>query len=221
MPRIMTPDDIANFRNRLCEIGAELFAEQGFGGFNMRELARRLGVSAMTPYRYFKDKNEILSEVRTIAFARFADWLAAALAVPGTDDGALARAYAHYAIQQHKQYRLMFDLAFLRLETLPAQAAHERRIRALMAAQMMEDGQASAEESDAMGLVLWSALHGATALYLAAKLSQQELDRALVEVVRLYMGCGNRQRASSVFDAMNSTGPFLLRDTISQQRAVA
>ena len=35
----------------------------------MRMLAAELGVSAMTPYRYFKDKDEILSAIRARALA--------------------------------------------------------------------------------------------------------------------------------------------------------
>ena len=68
MPRITTPADVTEFRNRLCEVAAQLFAEKGYEGFNMRELAGRLGISTMTPYRYFKDKEAILSEVRARAF---------------------------------------------------------------------------------------------------------------------------------------------------------
>ena len=60
MARGLTDTDVANFRERLCETAARLFVERGPGSFNMRELASRLGVSAMTPYRYFKDKTEIL-----------------------------------------------------------------------------------------------------------------------------------------------------------------
>ena len=39
----------------------------------MRALAEDLGCSAMTPYRYFHDKQEILAAVRAAAFDRFAD----------------------------------------------------------------------------------------------------------------------------------------------------
>ena len=38
----------------------------------MRQLADALGCSPMTPYRYFRNKDEILAAVRTAAFDRFA-----------------------------------------------------------------------------------------------------------------------------------------------------
>ena len=57
---------------RLCAVAERLFAERGPQGVTMRELARELGVSAMTPYRYFKDKESILAAVRANAFDDFA-----------------------------------------------------------------------------------------------------------------------------------------------------
>ena len=57
MPRVLTETDIAGFRERLCELATRIFVERGPENFNMRLLAAELGVSAMTPYRYFKDTN--------------------------------------------------------------------------------------------------------------------------------------------------------------------
>jgi AcrR family transcriptional regulator len=44
----------------------------------------------MTPYRYFKDKDEIFSAIRTRAFSRFADKREAALAEDGEFEIVLA-----------------------------------------------------------------------------------------------------------------------------------
>ena len=41
----------------------------------MRQLAAELGVSPMTPYRYFEDKDDILAAVRANGFNRFAEAL--------------------------------------------------------------------------------------------------------------------------------------------------
>ena len=43
----------------------------------MRQLAAELGVSPMTPYRYFEDKDAILAAVRATAFNRLAEALEA------------------------------------------------------------------------------------------------------------------------------------------------
>jgi len=190
MPRILTTADIAGFRSRLCDVAAQLFIELGQEGFNMRELAKRLGVSAMTPYRYFKDKDAILSEVRARAFSRFADRLEEVL--DGTN-GTLAAAYAQFAIQEHAQYRLMFDLAQTPPGASPAVIQQEQRARFTIVAHMrnlIERGVLSGD-AERLALVLWSTLHGVATLYLTGKLSSQDFRTVLSESVNLLAGAPN------------------------------
>ena len=75
MPRNLSPADIADFRERLCNAAERLFAEHGVEAVTMRQLADAIGVSPMTPYRYFKDKDAILAAARARAFDRHADAL--------------------------------------------------------------------------------------------------------------------------------------------------
>src|SRR5271168_5576166 len=72
MPKTLSNTDIDAFRARLCDVAEKLFAAHGPDGVTMREMADELGVSSMTPYRYFKDKDAILAAVRTRAFNQFA-----------------------------------------------------------------------------------------------------------------------------------------------------
>jgi len=182
VPRILTPADIADFRSRLCDVAAGLFAEKGEEGFNMRELAKRLGVSAMTPYRYFKDKNAILAEVRARAFSRLADGLQTALAA-GPDPMGFARAYIQFVRDEQTQYRLMYDLG--QGAAAPFAGLEERRVRGLFSALMRglaaRDGLAGEPEQTA--LLFWCALHGLGALYLAGKMSEQEMNLVLSQTV--------------------------------------
>src|SRR5438105_3118406 len=114
MPRMLSEMDVADFRERLCEAASRLFAARGRDAFTMRELASELGVSAMTPYRYFRDKDEILAAVRARAFTRFAEALEAGMAIPGDALGKAAAvydAYVDFAFGEPASYRLMFDLS--------------------------------------------------------------------------------------------------------------
>lgn len=187
MPRILTQADVADFRNRLCDTASELFAEVGQAGFNMRELAKRLGVSAMTPYRYFEDKDSILSEVRARAFARFADWLEEQRS---GDGDALTRAYAQFAIEQQIQYRLMFDLGQPQDALPPTLLKQERRARAAMAghARDLVKRNQLAGDPEQLGLILWSTLHGVATLYLTGKLSSREFDQVLSQAIPMFAG---------------------------------
>src|ERR1700727_762237 len=72
MPKTLSPADVESFQTRLCNVAEKLFAAHGPDGVTMREMADAMGVSSMTPYRYFKDKDAILAAVRTRAFKQFA-----------------------------------------------------------------------------------------------------------------------------------------------------
>ena len=114
MPRILSQSDVADFRERLCVAATRMFDARGPEGFTMRELAAELGVSAMTPYRYFKDKEDILAAVRARAFNRFAEALEAAFQTEGnalTRSEAVYHAYLRFAFGEPAAYKLMFDLA--------------------------------------------------------------------------------------------------------------
>jgi AcrR family transcriptional regulator len=69
MPRAALRDDeIEAFREGLCRAATRLFAERGHAGVTLRALAAELGCSPMTPYRYFRDKDEIFAAVRAHAY---------------------------------------------------------------------------------------------------------------------------------------------------------
>lgn len=50
-------------REQVVAAAARLLEQDGLSGLSMRRLAEELGVSAMTPYRYFRDKEELLDAV--------------------------------------------------------------------------------------------------------------------------------------------------------------
>jgi AcrR family transcriptional regulator len=190
VPRILTEIDVADFRERLCEVATRVFVEKGPSGLNMRELAAALGVSAMTPYRYFKDKEEILAAVRARAFGRFADQLEKALAQPGTPpekSQAVGRAYVRFAIQEQACYRLMFDISKPRLAPLPELFAAERRSRATMTDHvrlMIREGYYQGDP-ELIGSVIWAGVHGVVSLYLAGAIADGgEFERMLAETMR-------------------------------------
>jgi AcrR family transcriptional regulator len=190
MARGLTDTDVANFRERLCETAARLFVERGPGSFNMRELASRLGVSAMTPYRYFKDKTEILGVVRARAFRRFADRLEAAHAMARSQpekSATLGRAYVAFALEEQTSYRLMFDLSQSSDAVIPELEIEEQRVHALMHAhvRMLVEMGVLEGDADLIGKILWAALHGVIALHLAGKLTNASFDQLLPETMRV------------------------------------
>lgn len=184
MPRVLTEADLADFRGKLIAAATRIFAEKGREGFTMREVAAELGVSAMTPYRYFKDKDEILAAVRANAFERFADALEAAFALDGdaqARSSAVGDAYIHFAFNERASYRLMFDMAQPDEADYPELVQATARARRTMTDYVRAQIAEGLIEGDPVliGHVYWAALHGAIVLQLAGKLDA-ECDFATV-----------------------------------------
>jgi AcrR family transcriptional regulator len=173
MTRTLTDDDLAAFKARLCDVAEGLFAEHGAANVSMRQIAAALGVSPMTPYRYFAGRDDILAEVRIRGFQRFAALLEAAHAnTPGdaaARAAAMGRAYVDFALANANTYRLMFDLHQSEDTADTPLGRAVARARATLSAYgdgLIASGMAEAEARAMEGLI-WSALHGAVTLELA------------------------------------------------------
>jgi len=192
MPKTLSVADIDTFRGRLCDIAEDLFAAHGPDGVTMRELAHALGVSSMTPYRYFKDKDDILAAVRTRAFNRFA---AAMESAHGCGRRESDESYLDFALANPAAYRLMFDVAQPTFAQYPDLVAAMDRARLTMGDGLRElaaQGRMTGEVELA-AYAFWSALHGAVMLQLAGLLERSKLDartlaRPSIEALRKHFG---------------------------------
>ncbi len=72
--------DAEQLRQELMQAAVELVAEQGAHALTVRAVAQRVGVSAMTPYRYFADKTELLEGVWREAMGAMGEQVGKALA---------------------------------------------------------------------------------------------------------------------------------------------
>ncbi len=175
MPRpVLAPQQLERFRQRLCAVALRCFSTDGYEGVTLRALARELGCSYATPYRYFRDKLEIFAAVRALAFERFAAALevgAEAETDPERRLRALGAAYLRFAREEPQAYRIMFQL------DQPADAHPEYAAKELRAWEILREAVARAVESGVfrgdpttIAHVMWAGVHGLASLHLAGKL---------------------------------------------------
>jgi AcrR family transcriptional regulator len=198
MPRNLSRADVDAFRGRLCAVAQKRFAKDGVEGVSMRQLADALGCSPMTPYRYFRNKEEILAAVRAAAFDRFAAALEDAAAKTRGDlragGQAMGEAYIRFALGDPDAYRLMFDLSQPHPDRYPELVRASARARQMMSAALEALVKAGifAGDPQLLGYVFWATMHGLVVLHLAGKLPkepdfktiQQEAMRLLVAGAR-------------------------------------
>jgi AcrR family transcriptional regulator len=166
-----------------------------------RALAAGLGCSPMTPYRYFKNKNEIFAAVRTVAYREFALSQEAACdtsLAPLPRITRLGQDYVQFGAEHPYTYQLMFALRQPQPDDYPELRAAELRAWTPMRASVQAAVDAGDLPGDAEEIahVLWSGVHGLMSLHLAGKLFGPKLP-ALVDPMIETLMVGVRARTEA------------------------
>jgi AcrR family transcriptional regulator len=176
MPKALSEQETEAFRERICQAAAQLYVEEGPGAVTMRRIAAEVGCGTMTAYRYFANKEQIITAVRTRGLHRFSEALERALASPG--DGrvrsrAVRDAYIAFARENTATYRLMFEYPETNRADPAYREAHERMWRTVAAhvEVMVAEGVVVADPA-ILGHQVWAALHGAVMLETAGLLPE-------------------------------------------------
>jgi len=187
VPRTLSEDDIAEFREQLCAAASRLFAQRGTDGVTMRALAEVMGISPMKPYHYFRDKEAILAAAMERAFNRFATAIEKADAKETSArerSAARRKAYVDFALAEPDCYRVMFELPHPDVTKYPGlQAAMERArvVNRRGVDALIDDGLVQGDPA-LLGNVFWCAIHGPVSAYISEKLdSRQQLD-AIIDI---------------------------------------
>ncbi|MCP4002655.1 MAG: TetR/AcrR family transcriptional regulator [bacterium] len=193
MPRSLTSEQVHSFRGDLCAIATRLFAERGFEGVTLRAIAEEMGCSAMTPYRYFENKEEIFEAVRAAAFGRLSNrmqQIARHEPDPFQRIIALAHDYVQFGLDEPAAYRVMFQLDPRKLpEAADAQPESEAHLESgwqTLCDAMSGAVAAGKIHGDPVTLahVSWVSLHGIVTLHLSGKLN---LGRSLDDLVEPFL----------------------------------
>src|ERR1041384_8350285 len=101
---------LSDTRALLVTAARDLFLEAGEPAFSLREVARRVGVSAAAVYRHFDGKEALIFAACTQGFEVFSGYLVRALAAPTPLERALASCeqYRAFGIENPLDYRFIF-----------------------------------------------------------------------------------------------------------------
>ena len=134
----------------------------------MRELARRVGVSAAAPYRHFRDKQALIQAVAAAGFALFLESVEAAKAGLPQDEqfGAMAEAYVQFALRYPRLYKLMFSSELGKFEDKDLRRAADAAYASLAMTAAKEDPDAPGEAA----ISAWAFVHGLSMLLLDEQL---------------------------------------------------
>jgi AcrR family transcriptional regulator len=185
----LTEGEIADFRERLCEVATRRFVEFGYAGVSLRGLALELGCSPTTPYRYFRDKDEIFAAVRARAFDRLAR---SAAPFAGSDGDPLAElealgfAYLRFARDEPHAYRMAFELGQPEASAYPEllRSRHKAWQVIFRAVRRAIESGALAGDANVVSHIFWAGMHGLAALHLAGQLESLPVEKLQKPMVR-------------------------------------
>lgn len=175
-----------DLKNALIAAGLQLLIEKGVNGLNLREVARRAGVTHAAPYRHFADKEALIAAIAEDGFRRLGERIGA-LREAANESAAeklviLGCAYIHFALEQPDSFRLMFSHTIAHGEQYPALYA-AAKTGFLLLQSIIEEGQGRGEfiatDSIALTKSVWSMLHGLATLLVEG---QFPADRTEVEM---------------------------------------
>ncbi|MFN8446420.1 MAG: TetR/AcrR family transcriptional regulator [Caldilineaceae bacterium] len=166
-----------DLRNALVQAGLTVLAEEGVERLNLREVARRVGVSHAAPYRHFADKEALLAAIAEDGFRRMGEQLVATLA--GIDGNwaeklqGIGRTYLGFAQENRDAYRLMFSHMIAhrdRHEALhtAAKASFDLLANTIHAGQRA--GEFVAGDTASFTISVWSMMHGLASLLIEEQL---------------------------------------------------
>jgi AcrR family transcriptional regulator len=161
-----------NLKEALVRAALELIAQKGPAGFTFAEAARWAGVSPAAPYRHFRDRDELLSDVARRGFEQFAAVLARAWdngrPNPSRAFDRLGKAYLEFARIEPAYYSAMFEAGVPLDATPELREAGDRAFAVLRSATESLVATMPAHRRPPvlmMALHIWALSHGIASLF--------------------------------------------------------
>jgi AcrR family transcriptional regulator len=177
----------ADTKERLLVVGRDAYLELGLRRFSLRDVARRVGVSAAAVYRYYPSKEALLDAIAAKGFETFGSHLVHALRARTPRARLLATGdrYLAFALSNPQDYRVIFmgDGASCEAPATPTAAPTVQvlvdRVRECVHAKVLARG-----DEVERALSIWAFVHGLASLRLAGHLGALGDDPGVARVYR-------------------------------------
>ena len=184
-------------RALLLAAARDVFLESGPANFSLREVARRVGVSAAAVYRHFDGKDELLFAACTQGFQVFSSYLVRALAQATPLDRLLAMSeqYRAFGLENPLDYRFIFMSPSLEVKAGEHPRASSSAASALpqdstfrflvdRVRECVDAGILAASDPEQLAVLIWAHVHGLVSLRLSGHLSPLGDDAGFAELYR-------------------------------------
>lgn len=161
-----------NLSEALVQAALKLIDEFGVTGFTFADVTRAVGVSPAAPYRHFRDRDALMTDIARRGFERFADQLDKAWndgrPNPVTALKAVGQAYLAFARTEPAYYATMFEAGLAPDSSKELSQASDAAFAVLReAVETLIDAKPARHKPPALmvALHIWSMSHGIASLF--------------------------------------------------------
>lgn len=162
-------------RAQLLTVARDLYLETGAASFSLREVARRVGITAAGVYRHFDSKESLLEAASAQGFQVFLSYLLRALSQPTPWTRLLhtGEQYLRFALENPTDYRFIFMSVAATTHGTQPQLPEHGAFRMLVdrVAECMEAGKIARGNAEHTSVEIWAHVHGLASLRLAGHLA--------------------------------------------------
>ena len=165
-----------NLRRALLDAALDTIARDGVSAVNLRDLARRCGVSHAAPAHHFGDRTGLLTAIATEGY----EGLAAATNAAWTETGSFLEvgvAYVRFAVAHPAHFAVMFRPDLVDIadpELVKASAASAAMLYGPVGSVAPVDGDVASQRTAA--IAAWSLVHGIATLWLQGSLRDGPIE---------------------------------------------
>ena len=181
----MVAAETQDTRTRILEHARAVYLEGGVAHFSLREVARRVGISAAAVYRHFDNKEALLGAVCEEGFRTFSSYLLRALGEksPIARLRASGAYYLRFALENEHDYRVIFmslveDLGLS--EDSPTAVVSSPTFQFLVdrVRECIDAGVLAPGDATEIAATVWAHVHGLASLRLSGHLRSVGDDEA-------------------------------------------
>lgn len=186
----MGKQDSTKLREQIIETSRGMLIEEGYRNLSMRKIAKKIGITATSIYIYFESKDHLLHTLIEEAI----DVLNADLeqSIADIEDEnpvekltALGKAYISFALENPKQYQIIYLVRSEEMSRYPKEKFRRARKGYQLVLQAIEEGidEGAIRENQPLiaAYVFWAQLHGAMSVLHSERLDTRVDPQAFVQ----------------------------------------
>lgn len=164
-------------RDKILETAVMLQARDGLEAVSMRAVAARIGVTPMSLYRHFSDREALVDAIAERGIGRLAEYFLSSTGRPRSLQGMIA-GFLEFALHEPQLYEVAFHRRRAKLRAFPDDFA-ARRSRAFellrgAVEQEMSSGSLNDDDPLEVALSIWAHGLGLVALYSVGRFGSDE-----------------------------------------------